>query len=135
MSSKAIYPEYYTKEEYEKELDKTLKLGCVEHALLFYHFCQYCALRNEDFISTEKYYDLCDFLTDNLLSIHKNLQEFVVYNDILVYTCKLEPVKQGETFTKGKHLIEGIENLIGQLDDRIDIDYKLEVVEEFDSVN
>jgi hypothetical protein len=70
-----------------------------------------------------------------LLSIHKNLQEFVVYNDILVYTCKLEPVKQGETFTKGKHLIEGIENLIGQLDERIDIDYKLEVVEEFDSVN
>jgi hypothetical protein len=135
MSSKEVYLEYYTQEEYEKELDKSLKLGCVEHALLFYHFHQYCLLRNEEFISFDKYYELCDFLSDNLLNVPIGLRQYVVYSDILLYTCKLQLLKEGEAFVKGKHLLENIEQLISVLDERLDIDYKLEVTEELDSVN
>ncbi len=135
MSSKAIYPEYYTVAEYEKELDKTLKLGCVEHALLFYHFYQYCAFRNEDFISFEKFCELCDFIADHLHELPAGIQEYVVLEDIMLYRCCLTPLKDNENFERGKHIITGIEGLINNLDERLDIDYKLEVIEELDSVN
>ena len=135
MSNKAIYPEYFTKEEYEKEVDKSLKLGCVEHALLFYQFCRYCILHNEDFISAEKYYDLCDFLAESIHTLPKALQEYVVYDDLLAYDCQLELCKNPAEFVKGKHLIPNIKVLLDNMEDRIDIDYKLEVVEELDSVN
>ncbi len=135
MSSKVVYSEYYTKEQYEKELDKILKLKCVEYALFFYHCCQYCILRNEEFISSKKYYELCDFITDNFPSIPAGLQQYVVFNDVLSYTCNLTLLQKGETFIKGKHLIENIEELTETLDERLEIDYKLEVVEELDSVN
>lgn len=135
MSSKTVYPEYYTVAEYEKELDKTLKLGCVEYALLFYHFHQYCSLVEEDFISFEKYCELCDFLADNLTTLPKGLQDYVVFDDVFAYSCKLELLPVGETFVKGKHVLERINTLLDLLDERIDIDFQLEVVEELVSAD
>jgi hypothetical protein len=135
MSSKTVFSEFFSKEDYEKELDKSLKLGCVEHALLFYHFCQYCTLKEEDFISNEKYYELCDFLADNLHTLPLHLQQHVVLNDIMIYDCKLQIEKDPNKFEKGKHVLLKIEDLLEILEARIDIDFKLEVIEELDSVN
>lgn len=135
MSNKAIYPEYFTKEEYAKELDKSLKLGCVEHALLFYHFCAYCTEKNEDFLSVAKYYELCDFLADNIQLLAKHLQEYVVLDDVMIYNCNLKIADSIEEFEKGKHILPNIRILLERLEERIDIDGKLEVVEELDSVN
>jgi len=134
-ATKKVYPEYYTKAEYERELDKSLKLGCVEHALLFYHFCQYCIIRNEDFISAEKYYQLCDFLSDNIHTLPKGLQEYVVFDELYSYDCSLTIAPSKEAFVKGKHVFYEIGNLLEILEDRIDIDFKLEVVDELDSVD
>jgi len=135
MSSKEVYNDFFSKEDYEKELDKSLTLGCIEHALLFYHFCRYCILRNEDFISSPKYYELCDFLADNLHQLPAGLQEYVVLDDIMLYDCKLELAPSVAAFKKGKHLVPGIEKLLCTLEDRLFIDFSLEVVEELDSVN
>jgi len=134
-ANKTVYPEYYTKEEYEKELDKSLKLGCVEHALLFYHFCRYAVLHSIDFISSQKYYELCDFLSDNLQQLPKALQEYVVFDDLFTYDCKLEIAPSQEAFQKGKHLIYNIGAMLERLEERIDIDFKLKVVDELDSVD
>jgi hypothetical protein len=134
-ATKQVYSEYFSKEEYEKELSKSLELGCVEHALLFYHFSQYCILRNEDFISTEKYYELCDFLADNLQELPKALQEYVVFDDLFTYDCKLEIAPSQEAFQKGKHLIYNIGAMLERLEERIDIDFNLKVVDELDSVD
>jgi hypothetical protein len=136
MSSKEVYPEYFTVEDYEIEVDKSLALGCVEHAILFYHFANYCLERNEDFISEEKYKELCDFLADNLHTLPQVLQEFVVLNDVMTYSCNLKVVEDPSFFVKGVHFIPNIANLLEKLESNIDIDFSLEVVEEeFDSVN
>lgn len=134
-ANKNIYPEYYTKEEYEKELDKSLKLGCVEHALLFYHFCRYAVLHSIDFISSQKYYELCDFLSENIQTLPKGIQEYVNYEDVLTYDCKLGLAPSLEQFEKGKHLLPNINSLLDHLEDRVEIDFKLKVVEEVDSIN
>ncbi len=135
MSSKVTYNESYSKKEYEKELDKSLKLGCIEHALLFYHFDRYCKLQGKEFISDEKYCDLCDFLADNLDLLPRGLQQYVVLQDVMLYDCKLEIELDADKFTKGKHLVIGIGNLMAKLEARIPIDFSLEVVEELDSTN
>jgi hypothetical protein len=135
MSSKAVYSEYFSKEEYGAELEKSLKLGCVEHALLFYQFARYCELKSEEFISALDYVKLCEFITDNFTTLPAGIQQYISFNDVSSYTCNLELADKEEDFEKGKHLLPNLKILLEKLEDRIDIGFSLEVVTEIDRVN
>lgn len=130
MSSKEVYEEYNCTEGYETEVDKSLALGCIYHAVMFYHLYQYCKLTNQSFISEKKFAEICDFIVDNIHNSSKNNQEYIVFEDVAKYECNLTLVEKEKDFIKGKHVLASIDYFLQKLRDRLNIDFRLEIVEE-----
>lgn len=139
MSTKAqsrLFEEFYSVEEYDRELDKILLIDDPVFAAHLYHaISRVSILLDEQTVSVEAYERLCDYLAERFEELPSVVKETLKLEDLQAGTCTLVELEEGEAFEKGKHFHEPSTVYLEALEDNMLTDFIIESWEDNASTN
>lgn len=136
MTGKSYFEEFYSVEEYDRELNKILIIDDPMYAALFYHaVSKSIFVKDESTISIDGYDRLCDYLLVNLQNLPDSLKGSIKEDDLKSRVCTLIEKDYGEVYQPGTHYFDASMVYLEELEDNMLTDFTIESWEEYASAD
>lgn len=132
----SVFTDYYSTDEYDKELEKILTIDEPAFAAHLYHAVSRVGnLFNEQTVSLEAYGKLCDYLVGKFGELPSYLQDSLKQQDLKDHTCTLVKQEEGKPYVKGVNYYEPSGLYLEALEENMFTDFMIESWEDNASAN